>query len=273
MKVLGIIASARRFGNSEIAVKEVLLGAKELGADVEIVRLTDMEIKPCTGCMRCVFKGERCHIKDDAEKIFDKMVSADALVLGVPDYILGAAGILKMLLDRATGYLYKNRKLLMGKPAVAVIPFGVKGWEGLTEPMVTIFLLALGYRIVDRFMVNCQGPGEILFDEKALKRCFEAGKLIASGVKEYKGEQGVCPVCHSNILEIKGLEVMCPICEIKGHIIIENGKLGVKFEDPENNRWTEKNMILHFEENILPSAPRYLKRKDEIKKRLERYKW
>nr|HDO81578.1 flavodoxin family protein [Candidatus Bathyarchaeota archaeon] len=43
MKVFGIVASRRRLGNSEILVKEALLRAKEMGAEVEAIRLTDYE--------------------------------------------------------------------------------------------------------------------------------------------------------------------------------------------------------------------------------------
>jgi len=52
-KVLGLIGSARRWGNSEVLVREALLGAQKTGASTEMLRLTDLHIEPCTGCMRC----------------------------------------------------------------------------------------------------------------------------------------------------------------------------------------------------------------------------
>lgn len=275
MKVLGIVGSYRKLGNSEILVREVLLGAREKGAEFELLRLTDFEIKPCTGCMRCVFKGEKCHIKDDTEKIFERMVNSDALVVGVPNYILGTCGILKMLLDRAMGYMYSPNltgRPLYGKPAVGIVTHGVKGWEGISKPMMSLFLLALGYKIVDLIVATCQGPGEILFNEAVIKRCYEAGLRLANRDFEYKGEKSICPVCHNNILEVKGLEVMCPLCEIKGHIVIEDGKLGVKFDNPDNHRWTEENVRKHFENNVLPSGPRFLSLREKIKEMLKRYK-
>ena len=265
--------SARKLGNSEIAVKEALMGAKEVGADIEFIRLTDYEIKPCIGCMRCAFKKQQCHLKDDCLTIYQKMLEADALILGVPDYILGAAGYLKMLLDRSMGYLYTQNRPFLGKPAVSIITYGVYEWEGLTMPMASIFLLSLGYKVIDQFMVKCQGPGEILFDEEAMDRCHKDGKLLAARASQYKGEEGVCPVCHNKIVEIDGLTVRCPICNIKGHIVIEDGKLGVKFEEPENHRWTPENFKEHFENNVLPSGPRYLKLREQIKEKSKKYRW
>lgn len=273
MKVLGIVGSYRRLGNTEILVRETLLGAKSQGAEYTIVRLTDYEIKPCTGCMRCVFKATKCHIQDDAERIFSMMVEHDALVIGVPDYILGTAGILKMLLDRSMGYMYaKGQRELAGKPAVGIVTYGVKGWEGLSRPMLSVFLLSLGYRVLDMVMANAQGPGEILFNGEILSRCYENGVRMVRGDHSYRGEKGICPVCHNNMLEVVGLKVRCPICEIEGHIVIEDGTLKVKFDDESNHRWTEDNIRKHYEVNVIPSGERFLRLREEIKARLARYR-
>jgi multimeric flavodoxin WrbA len=41
-------------GNSEILLKQALMEAEKLsGAEVEIIRLMDLTIKPCTGCESC----------------------------------------------------------------------------------------------------------------------------------------------------------------------------------------------------------------------------
>ena len=53
MKVLGLTCG-RKMSNTEILIKEALMGAEEMGAEVEIVRLLDFNIKPCTGCNSCV---------------------------------------------------------------------------------------------------------------------------------------------------------------------------------------------------------------------------
>lgn len=53
MKVLGLTCG-RKLSNTEILVKEALMGAEETGAEVELVRLLDLNIKPCTGCNSCV---------------------------------------------------------------------------------------------------------------------------------------------------------------------------------------------------------------------------
>ena len=41
MKILGLNGSERKLGNTEILVKEALIGAEKEGAQVEMLRLTD----------------------------------------------------------------------------------------------------------------------------------------------------------------------------------------------------------------------------------------
>jgi multimeric flavodoxin WrbA len=61
MKVLGIVCSPRKGGNTEILVQEALAGAKESGAEIELLRIREMKIGPCDGCMTCYQTGE-CRI-------------------------------------------------------------------------------------------------------------------------------------------------------------------------------------------------------------------
>lgn len=56
MKILGLIGSYRKLGNTEVLVKEALMEAQRHGAEVDMLRLTDLRIEPCKGCMACAFK-------------------------------------------------------------------------------------------------------------------------------------------------------------------------------------------------------------------------
>jgi multimeric flavodoxin WrbA len=70
MSILGLHCG-RRMGNSEILLKEALMGAEERsGVEAEIIRLMDLTIKPCTGCEACTkkrYRGEDmdCVMKGD----------------------------------------------------------------------------------------------------------------------------------------------------------------------------------------------------------------
>lgn len=64
MKVVGIVGSPRRGGNTELLVNEALKAAGEEGIETELITLVDKIIKPCDGCRVCRRTGE-CHIEDD----------------------------------------------------------------------------------------------------------------------------------------------------------------------------------------------------------------
>ena len=58
-KVLGILCSPRKGGNTEILLKEALASAVERGAETELLIIYDKEIKPCDGCYACQKTGNR----------------------------------------------------------------------------------------------------------------------------------------------------------------------------------------------------------------------
>ncbi|MCK5047241.1 MAG: flavodoxin family protein, partial [Candidatus Heimdallarchaeota archaeon] len=82
-RVLGIVGSPRRGGNTELLVDEVLAGAKEAGAETHKIILNDLTIGHCQGCNACSDKGQ-CKYKDDMQIINEEMRKSTAFVYGTP---------------------------------------------------------------------------------------------------------------------------------------------------------------------------------------------
>jgi len=99
MKIIGFIGSSRKEGNTTWTVNKILEGAKEQGAETQVWSFSDLEIKPCRGCLACV-KGEGCVIQDDMQKIYDALKQADVLVLGSPVYMGQMTAQAKIFTDR-----------------------------------------------------------------------------------------------------------------------------------------------------------------------------
>lgn len=100
MKVLGLSSSVRN-GNSQALLEAVLLGAKEAGAETELIRLADADIKPCKGCNYCKSGEDKtCSIKDDMQGIYEKINAADAIVFASPVYFARPNSIALCLVDR-----------------------------------------------------------------------------------------------------------------------------------------------------------------------------
>ena len=101
MKLIGIIASPRKEGNTAWVVNKILKGAEEQGAETESWYFSDLDIEPCRGCLCCHEGAERgCIINDDMQELYGAIEQADALVLGSPVYMGQMSGQAKIFTDR-----------------------------------------------------------------------------------------------------------------------------------------------------------------------------
>ncbi len=110
MKVLGILGSPRRGGNSEILLKAFLEGAAGGGAEVEEILLRELKISPCLEIYHC-FKDGTCPIKDDMRELYDKLLAADVVALASPIFFYNVSAQAKAMIDR-TQALWARRYVL-----------------------------------------------------------------------------------------------------------------------------------------------------------------
>jgi len=83
MKILGLVGSQRKDGNSYLILKEALEGS---GAETEIIQLAEADVKWCDACGLCK-STMKCVIEDDVEPIFNKLKEADAVMISTPRYL------------------------------------------------------------------------------------------------------------------------------------------------------------------------------------------
>lgn len=195
MKIIGFIGSYRKCGNTDTAVRTVLEGALNQGAEVEAVYLNDYEIADCVGCEACKTTFE-CVIRDDMQKIYAKILEADGIVIGSPTYFYNVTGIIKNMIDRL--YCYEifdeeDRSVWMGiheaagpKYATVVAVCEQKDPEdlGYTAVTMTKSLQALGYRVVDELKIyNVYNKNDLLLDTDQLIKLEEAGMKLAKTIR------------------------------------------------------------------------------------------
>ncbi|MCL5959845.1 MAG: flavodoxin family protein [Chloroflexi bacterium] len=271
-KVLGLVGSQRRLGNSEVLVKEALEGAREEGAETALLRLTDLAIKPCTGCMACVFKDAPCEVKDDVAFLFETMESADAVVLGAPTYFLGASGVIKILADRVLmRWLHLPAQ---SRPAATIVTAGLREWEALSQPALNQFLLAQGYEIMGSLVAYAPGPGQSLLNEENVVTARALGKSVARG-EPLPRPADVCPVCYARFFEPRsGGRLQCPICRTIGTPRETEAGLQIDFDSESllTHRWTYPELQHHIHSWVIPSKDMFLRDLSAVKTARERYK-
>lgn len=247
MKILAVTAG-RKNGNGEILVKEALMRAESLGAEVKMINLHDYNIKPCTGCEACTVKFTQFNQapecinknKDDMELIMEDWLNADGVIVCVPSYSFMPAGIYRVFTDRFLAY-EPNFHKQVGNQAYfkhrvgGIIGNGgsTRSWMSLTLECINVTLLSQDIKVVDQMMVNrAPRPGQVVLDEAALKRAAQLGENIVKGIQNYEtvgflGDKslGWCPVCHSNLLSLgephwngDNYIIECPICHCGGDL-------------------------------------------------------
>jgi len=278
MKILGLLGSYRKNGNSDIVAKEALMGAEEAGAEVESLRMTDYRIEACQGYGLCLFRDAGCHIEDDVKLIWSKIEEAEGVILSVPCYFLESTAVLKQLIDRA--WVLAHRGTLRGKYASVLVPYATRGWIPYAMLQPNIFFGILGIHVIHRATFNVQGLGEAVHDEEGIEKAHKIGRELVHAVREkntsYRSEPGLCPICQDwNIRILKDRKaVECPTCGIRGRLKTEDGRIDVQFDEQSMReyRFGPEVGYNHFTYHIKPSRDYFMRTKDERKVKVKRYK-
>lgn len=99
MKLLGINGSPRWGGNTEILLNNALFGAKTKGAKIECISLNNLKFAPCQECDNMPDNGI-CLIKDGMDVVYEKVLSADAIIIASPIFFGSVSAQTKMMIDR-----------------------------------------------------------------------------------------------------------------------------------------------------------------------------
>ncbi|HYF92210.1 MAG TPA: flavodoxin family protein [Symbiobacteriaceae bacterium] len=190
MRVLGIVGSPRRGGNTDVLVGEVLRGAASHGAHVQTVYLNDLNIRGCQACEAC--KGGNgyvgCIQDDDMLGLYDDLIAADAIVIGTPIYYFGPSAQTKLFLDRWYSLHYKQdgrrHNKLTGKQMVLAMPYGDDNpfFAGAPNAYGTFRDAAAwcGMKIAAVLQATANKPGEIRENQRVMQEAYDAGKSLAA---------------------------------------------------------------------------------------------
>lgn len=100
IKVLGLSTSPRENSNSDLLLRQALSGAQSAGASTEYIKLSDLNIAPCSECNRCYTTGA-CIIEDDYQMLSEKLFNTDRLIFATPIFFMSACAQAKALIDRS----------------------------------------------------------------------------------------------------------------------------------------------------------------------------
>ena len=311
MKLLGLTCG-KKHSTNEILLKEALVTAREQGIDISMIRLLDLDIKPCTGCIACVMglgnggPGE-CVIRDDWHFLHDQLLECDGLIVAAPVFVLGAHGIIKLIADRfgpardlafrtMSKRIREEKGITKGKGVdertfknrvggfISVGGAITKNWLSFGLPSMHLLTFPSAIKIVEQMEVMGAGQFQnVVLEPQHIERARRLGKNVAEAMKKpfedvsWTGEEtGLCPVCNCNLLTVFAKNpVECPVCGIEGTLSMEGDNIKVVFSPEEiaMARGGFPSAQEHCDE-IMNNMAIFMQRpdKDEIEKRVAPYK-
>jgi multimeric flavodoxin WrbA len=100
-KVVILMGSPRRKGNTAALAERIARGAADAGAQVDTYYLHGMKIAACGACEGCHRPGSTgCVVLDDMQRLYPELRAADAIVLASPIYWFTMSAQLKTVVDR-----------------------------------------------------------------------------------------------------------------------------------------------------------------------------
>ncbi len=257
MKILGISGGTKN-GANDCMCKEALLAARAQGAEVEFIRLFDLDIKHCTGCKACVMgifsgRGNKCVLKDDFAWLQEKMMEADGVLFSIPIFEKCAAGIFHTIMDRFGPRMGKGNLIIGNKIAedqgkespidprclkekvVSYMAIGGSDWATQVQNDFALHALTPMWKMIDNevFMWSLG----ILADEEKVARARQIGENLAKAAANiegatWQGDDGISPHCHSrNFFLSERTTAICGQCGIVGSLVLEDD--GLHFSFPE----------------------------------------
>lgn len=168
-KAIILNASPRKNFNTATLLKEAQKGAEAAGAEVEYINLVDLNYKGCMSCFACKVKGNKtgglCAYRDDLRPVLEKILQADALIVGTPIYYSYPTGMFRNLLERLFFPVMTysksetdphTTKLLLEKKLAVGLIYTMNCTEELANQFNYPALLSPDWNAFKRFFGSCE---------------------------------------------------------------------------------------------------------------------
>lgn len=161
MKILAINGSHRAGKGTAALLQTALDAAAAKGAQTELVELSQLNVGYCAGCNSCM-RAPSCPLQDDMQALTAKLMEADGIILGSPDYFSGASARMKTFIDR-TRPLHMVANALKGKVGGAVVTAGLAdcGAESTLAQLYSFFAVHEMLAVHPRPLGPVMGNGPI----------------------------------------------------------------------------------------------------------------
>jgi len=188
LKVLGIMGSPRKKGNTDLLLDEALRGVRSQQVEVEKIVVGELKIAPCREYYGCLRDGN-CVIRDDMDDIYPRLTDADGIIVGSPIFFYSVSAQLKLLIDRCQALWAKKYILKQssrpGRKGVFIAVGATRGERLFEGPRLTMkyFFQAVDVEYADELLIRgIDQRGEVKEHPTALADAFALGKRLADSL-------------------------------------------------------------------------------------------
>lgn len=199
-KILGISASPQKGGKVETILAEILRSSR-LSAD--LVRLHEIRVGPCRACNACR-RENKCILEDDWAELQDKIISANAVIIGGWAFSGMIDSATKALMERFWS-LRHHRQLTRGKIGAAVVVGNNAELAGNLADALLQFMRNNGMNALGR--VTAAGANPCLGCPDSLEACEYSNVVAAYGMLERIGK-GIYNPIENQITVLKSARIL-----------------------------------------------------------------
>jgi multimeric flavodoxin WrbA len=183
-KIVVILGSPRKKGNSSTLAESLIKGAKENGAEIQTFFIQGLDIKPCNACDQCIKNPDSgCVIDDDMQKIYPAVRAADSIVIASPIYWFNITAQTKLFIDRCYALIESRGHAFTGKKIGLILVYGDtdpfrSGATNAIRSYQDIFRY-VGAKIAGLIYGTAMSAGEIQNNKQLMDKAYNLGKRLS----------------------------------------------------------------------------------------------
>ena len=125
IKILGISGSPRKMATDYLVQEALRIAREKYNAETDYFSAKGKKLNFCIHCDYCVKKRDGCVHKDDiSAELYDKMMWADAWIIGTPVYQGTISAQTKTIMDRVRAVVAKDPKVFLNKVGMGIADGG-----------------------------------------------------------------------------------------------------------------------------------------------------
>ena len=188
MKVVAFNGSPHRDGNTYRLIRHTLDAIERAGIETELIQIGGKKVHPCIACGKCLENRDRQCVqkKDMVNECIEKMLAADAIIIGTSTHFAGVTPEIKAFMDRAFLVAQANDNMFRQKLGAALAAERRSGAVCAVDSINHYFCISGMFSAGSRYWNNAKGflPGDVETDDEGIDTMKQLGENITWFVRK-----------------------------------------------------------------------------------------